>query len=132
MARVLFWPNRMLAFKCKSILNLASEILSAAQVVVATGSTARPLPDVPFDEDRVLSNDGALSMADVPKKLAIIGAGVIGLEMGSVWARLGAQVTILEGLPSLLGAADEQIAKEASKALPSKVCASNWASSWAL
>ena len=93
-----------------------SEILSAAQVVVATGSTARPLPDVPFDEDRVLSNDGALSMADVPKKLAIIGAGVIGLEMGSVWARLGAQVTILEGLPSLLGAADEQIAKEASKA----------------
>jgi dihydrolipoamide dehydrogenase len=90
-------------------------LLSAAQVVVATGSSARALPGVPFDEVQVLSNDGALRLASVPKKLALIGAGVIGLEMGSVWRRLGAEVTILEGLPVFLGAADAQIAKEAKK-----------------
>ncbi|WP_334153563.1 dihydrolipoyl dehydrogenase [Tepidimonas sp.] len=93
-----------------------SETLVGKQVVVATGSNARALPGVPFDEDKVLSNDGALRMGAVPKKLAIIGAGVIGLEMGSVWRRLGAEVTILEGMPTFLAAVDEQIAKEAKKA----------------
>jgi dihydrolipoamide dehydrogenase len=86
------------------------------QVIVATGSNARALPGVPFDEETVLSNDGALRVGAVPKKLALIGSGVIGLEMGSVWRRLGAEVTILEGLPTFLGAVDEQIAKEAKKA----------------
>ncbi|GAB4041837.1 MAG: dihydrolipoyl dehydrogenase [Rubrivivax sp.] len=92
------------------------ETLTAANVVVATGSSARALPGVPFDEDKVLSNDGALRVGAVPKTLGLIGAGVIGLEMGSVWRRLGAEVTILEGLPTFLGAVDEQIAKEAHKA----------------
>ncbi|MDM7456510.1 MAG: dihydrolipoyl dehydrogenase [Tepidimonas sp.] len=92
------------------------EMLVGRQVVVATGSIARALPGVPFDEDKVLSNDGALRMGAVPKKLAIIGSGVIGLEMGSVWRRLGAEVTILEGMPTFLPAVDEQIAKEAKKA----------------
>ncbi|MCS6809996.1 MAG: dihydrolipoyl dehydrogenase [Tepidimonas sp.] len=90
--------------------------LQARHVIVATGSRARALPGVAFDEERILSNDGALRLQAVPKKLAIIGAGVIGLEMGSVWRRLGAEVTILEGLPTFLAAADEQIAKEAKKA----------------
>jgi dihydrolipoamide dehydrogenase len=94
----------------------AEEALTAKQVIVATGSSARALPGVPFDEDTVLSNDGALRVGSVPKKLALIGSGVIGLEMGSVWRRLGAEVTILEGLPTFLGAVDEQIAKEAKKA----------------
>ncbi len=93
-----------------------NEVLTGAQVIVATGSTARALPGVAFDEETVLSNDGALRIGAVPKKLAVIGSGVIGLEMGSVWRRLGADVTILEGLPTFLGAADEQIAKEAKKA----------------
>ena len=93
-----------------------SETLSTRQVVVATGSTARPLPGVAFDEERILSNDGALRIGAIPKKLGVIGAGVIGLEMGSVWRRLGAEVTILEGLPAFLGAVDQQIAKEAQKA----------------
>ncbi len=93
-----------------------SDTLRAAQVIVATGSTARPLPGVAFDEERILSNDGALRIGAVPKKLGVIGAGVIGLEMGSVWRRLGAEVTILEGLPAFLGAVDQQIAKEAQKA----------------
>jgi len=91
------------------------ETISAKNVVIATGSNARALPGAEFDEKLILSNDGALSIPEVPKRLGIIGAGVIGLEMGSVWRRLGSEVTILEALPAFLGAADEQIAKEASK-----------------
>jgi len=70
---------------------------------------------VPFDEQLVLSNTGALAIDSVPKKLGVIGAGVIGLEMGSVWRRLGAEVTILEALPTFLGAVDESVANEAHK-----------------
>ena len=94
----------------------AEETISGKHVVVATGSSARVLPGTPFDEDNILSNDGALRMGAVPKKLGLIGSGVIGLEMGSVWRRLGAEVTVLEGLPTFLGAVDQQIAKEAHKA----------------
>ena len=94
----------------------SAETLVAKHVIVATGSTARALPGAPFDEKLILSNDGALAIPEVPKRLGVIGAGVIGLEMGSVWRRLGAEVTILEALPAFLGAADEQIAKEAAKA----------------
>ena len=98
------------------VAGAAEEVITGKQVVVATGSNARALPGVPFDEELILSNDGALRIGAVPKKLALIGSGVIGLEMGSVWRRLGAEVTILEGLPTFLGAVDEQIAKEAKKA----------------
>ena len=94
----------------------AEETLVGKQIVLATGSTARALPGTPFDEQTVLSNDGALRIVAVPKKLALIGSGVIGLEMGSVWRRLGSEVTILEALPEFLGAVDQQIAKEAHKA----------------
>jgi len=92
------------------------ETLSAPRVIVATGSSPRALPGTPFDEQQVLSNTGALAMTEVPKRLGLIGSGVIGLEMGSVWRRLGAEVTVLEALPTFLGAADEQVAKEAKKA----------------
>ena len=98
-----------------SVTGAASETLVAKHVVVATGSNARALPGTPFDEERILSNIGALAMQAVPQKLGVIGAGVIGLEMGSVWRRLGAEVTILEALPTFLGGVDEQIAKEAHK-----------------
>jgi dihydrolipoamide dehydrogenase len=87
--------------------------IEAKHVIIATGSVARALPDVPFDGERVLDNIGALSISEVPKRLGVVGAGVIGLEMGSVWRRLGAEVTILEALPSFLPAVDEQVAKEA-------------------
>jgi dihydrolipoamide dehydrogenase len=93
----------------------AAETLVGRHVIVATGSDPRALPGVAFDEKRVLSNDGALSLADVPAKLGVIGAGVVGLEMGSVWRRLGADVTVLEALPSFLGAVDQDVAKEALK-----------------
>jgi dihydrolipoamide dehydrogenase len=92
------------------------ESLIGKQVVVATGSNARALPGVPFDEENILSNDGALRVGAVPKRLGLIGSGVIGLEMGSVWRRLGADVTVLEALPNFLGAVDQTIAKEAWKA----------------
>ncbi len=99
-----------------SVSGKAEETLQARQVIVATGSNPRELPGVPFDEQRVLSNTGALAIDAVPQRLGVIGAGVIGLEMGSVWRRLGAQVTVLEALPDFLGAADQQVAKEALKA----------------
>ena len=97
------------------VAGTAEEIISGKHIIVATGSSARGLPGVPFDEENILSNDGALRMTAVPKKLGLIGAGVIGLEMGSIWRRLGAEVTVLEGLPVFLGAVDQQIAKEAHK-----------------
>jgi dihydrolipoamide dehydrogenase len=99
-----------------AVKGASEQTLVGKQVIVATGSNARALPGVPFDEQQVLSNDGALRIGAVPKSLVLIGSGVIGLEMGSVWRRLGAEVTILEGLPTFLGAVDEQIAKEAKKA----------------
>ena len=98
------------------VAGATEEILIGKQIIVATGSNARALPNLPFDEKVVLSNDGALRIGAVPKKLVLIGAGVIGLEMGSVWRRLGAEVIILEGMLNFLGAVDEQIAKEAYKA----------------
>jgi dihydrolipoamide dehydrogenase len=99
-----------------NVAGAASEVISGKHIIVATGSNARALPGAPFDEENILSNDGALRIPAVPKKLGVIGSGVIGLEMGSVWRRLGSDVTVLEGLPTFLGAVDEQIAKEAKKA----------------
>ncbi|MBS0316235.1 MAG: dihydrolipoyl dehydrogenase, partial [Proteobacteria bacterium] len=98
------------------VAGASEETLVGRHVIVATGSSPRALPGAPFDEERILSNDGALRIPTVPKRLGLIGSGVIGLEMGSVWRRLGAQVTVLEALPTFLGAADEQIAREAKKA----------------
>lgn len=89
--------------------------LVGKNVIIATGSSARELPGLPFDEKQVLSNDGALNIGAVPKRLGVIGAGVIGLEMGSVWRRLGAEVTVLEAMPTFLAAVDQTIAKEAFK-----------------
>lgn len=94
----------------------ADESLVGKHIILATGSNARALPGAAFDEELILSNDGALRIPAVPKKLGLIGSGVIGLEMGSVWRRLGAEVTVLEALPTFLGAVDEQVAKEAHKA----------------
>ncbi|UCE31462.1 MAG: dihydrolipoyl dehydrogenase, partial [Burkholderiales bacterium] len=93
----------------------SSEIIDAKHVVIATGSKARHLPDVEVDNVLVCDNVGALSFESVPKRLGVIGAGVIGLELGSVWRRLGADVTVLEALPDFLGACDDAVAKEAWK-----------------
>ena len=91
------------------------DTISAQHVVIATGSVPRAVPFAKVDDQLILDNAGALSIPTVPKKLGVIGAGVIGLEMGSVWKRLGAEVTILEALPEFLGAVDEQVATDALK-----------------
>jgi len=96
-------------------LRVGKEEVEANQVIIATGSRARHLPNLPVDNKIVCDNVGALDINTVPKKLAIIGAGIIGLEMGSVWRRLGAEVTLLEALPDFLAFADIDIAKEARK-----------------
>ncbi len=94
---------------------VGTEEVLAKQVIVATGSKARHLPNLPVDQKIVMDNEGALNQESVPKKLAIIGAGVIGLEMGSVWRRVGSEVTVLEAMPDFLAAADVDVAKEALK-----------------
>lgn len=91
------------------------ETVQAKYVIVATGSTPRQLSLIPDDNDNILDNAGALALTEVPDRLGVIGAGVIGLEMGCVWRRLGAEVTILEAMPDFLVAADAQVAKEAYK-----------------
>jgi dihydrolipoamide dehydrogenase len=92
-----------------------TEVVTAKNVIIATGSKARHLPNVPVDNKIVADNEGALAFDSVPKKLVVIGAGVIGLELGSVWRRLGSDVTVLEALPQFLGSADDALAKEAAK-----------------
>jgi len=84
-------------------------------VILATGSVPMQLPFLPFDEERVLSNVGALRIPEVPKHLIVIGGGVIGLELGSVWRRLGAKVTVIEYAPTILPGNDDDITKEAHK-----------------
>ncbi len=91
------------------------QVVQAKYVIVATGSAPRQLPMAEIDNEMILDNVGALSLTETPGRLGVIGAGVIGLEMGSVWRRLGSEVTILEAMPDFLMAADEQIAKEAKK-----------------
>jgi dihydrolipoamide dehydrogenase len=95
--------------------NPAAETVSARHVIIATGSKARHLPFAPVDNVLIADNEGGLSFDAVPAKLTVIGAGVIGLELGSVWRRLGAEVTVLEALPNFLGACDQAVAKEAFK-----------------
>jgi dihydrolipoamide dehydrogenase len=92
-----------------------AQSISAKHVIVATGSSVRPLPGVTIDNEAICDNVGALAFPAVPKCLGVIGAGVIGLELGSVWRRLGSEVTILEALPNFLGACDDAVSKEAWK-----------------
>ena len=94
-----------------------TEQISATHIIVATGSSPRSLSQIKIDNKNVLDNEGALALKSVPNDLCIIGAGVIGLEMGSVWKRLGSNVTILEAMDKFLGAADEQVARELQKNL---------------
>ncbi|MDR1350623.1 MAG: FAD-dependent oxidoreductase, partial [Zoogloeaceae bacterium] len=96
-------------------VRVGKEAVIAKDVIIATGSKARHLPGIPVDNRIICDNIGALEMNAVPKKLAIIGAGVIGLEMGSVWRRLGAEVDILEAGGSFLSVADLDIAREAQR-----------------
>jgi dihydrolipoamide dehydrogenase len=93
----------------------SKQMLSATNVIIATGSVPIELPFAKFDNKLIVDNAGALDFDAVPKRLGVIGAGVIGLELGSVWRRLGAEVTVLEALPDFLGTADRDVAKIAAR-----------------
>lgn len=96
-------------------VKVGDEVVEAKHVIIATGSKPRHLPGIPVDNKVICDNVGALDFNEMPKKLGIIGAGVIGLEMGSVWRRLGSEVTVLEAAPDFLPFADVDVAKEALK-----------------
>ena len=98
----------------------SAQIVDARHVIVATGSSPRHLDGIPVDNKVVCDNAGALAFGSVPKTLGVIGAGVIGLELGSVWKRLGSDVTVLEVLPDFLAAADPAVTKEAWKVFTQK------------
>ena len=89
--------------------------LQAKNVILASGSIPIQIPNVEFDGEHIVDNEGALEFAETPKKLGVIGAGVIGLELGSVWSRLGSEVTLLEALPDFLALADKDVAKQAAR-----------------
>ncbi len=91
------------------------QVISATNVVIATGSAPIELPFARFDGKHIVDNAGALEFDSVPKRLGVIGAGVIGLELGSVWRRLGSEVTVIEALPEFMAAADADIAKAAAR-----------------
>ena len=91
--------------------------VSAEHIIVATGSVPASIPPAPVDQNIIVDSTGALEFETTPKTLGVIGAGVIGLELGSVWRRLGAEVTVLEALPSFLALADKDIGREAKKVL---------------
>ena len=91
------------------------EVLDTKNILIATGSEAIPLPNAPFDGKQIISSTEALSLPKVPKHLVVIGAGVIGLELGSVWMRLGAKVTVMEMMPKILGPFDNKLSTLAQR-----------------
>ncbi len=105
------------SFVSKNSVKVGDETVEAERILIATGSKAAPLPGIEFDYDRVGTSTEALSYPEVPEHLVIIGAGYIGLEIGSVWKRLGARVTVLEYLPIILPGMDGEIRDEAFKIL---------------
>lgn len=98
-----------------ALLDGDEETLSAKNIVIATGSEVTPLPGVAIDEKQIVSSTGALELSSVPKKLVVIGAGVIGLELGSVWRRLGSEVTVIEYLDRILPGMDDELAKQTQR-----------------
>ncbi|OSQ39350.1 dihydrolipoyl dehydrogenase [Thalassospira mesophila] len=98
-----------------ALLDGGEETLNAKNIVIATGSEVTPLPGVEIDEKQIVSSTGALELSSVPRKLVVIGAGVIGLELGSVWRRLGSDVTVIEYLDRILPGMDGELAKQTQR-----------------
>ena len=110
--------GRLLADKQVEFTPHASDekiLLEAQDIILAAGSVPIAIPNVTYDNKYIIDNEGALDLTEVPARLGVIGAGVIGLELGSVWQRLGSKVTLLEALPSFLPAADQDISKQAGR-----------------
>jgi dihydrolipoamide dehydrogenase len=124
----LFKKNKVTYFKCKGVLFSKNEIvvdqgenkktkIKTKNIVIATGSQVATLPGIEIDEQNIVSSSGALSFNKVPNKLAVIGGGYIGLEMGSVWSRLGSDVTVIEFLDHITPGMDREISNEFQKIL---------------
>ena len=94
-----------------------SRTIAARTIVIATGSDSAPLPGVATDEERIVTSTGALALGEVPRRLIVVGAGVIGLELGSVWRRLGAEVTVVEFLDRILPGMDGEVARQTQRIL---------------
>ncbi|MFM5884292.1 MAG: dihydrolipoyl dehydrogenase family protein, partial [Novosphingobium sp.] len=109
------WLKGYAAFESADTVSVAGKSYRAKNIVIATGSSVTPLPGVTIDHKVVVDSTGALELPKVPKKMVVIGGGVIGLELGSVWRRLGAEVTVVEFLDQLLPGMDMDIRKEAAK-----------------
>ncbi len=110
--------GRLLANREVEFTPHASEektLIEADNIILAAGSVPIAIPNVEYDDEFIIDNAGALDLTEVPKRLGVIGAGVIGLELGSVWQRLGAEVTMLEALPDFLAMADQDISKQAGR-----------------
>ena len=109
------WLKGRASFDGADTVKVGDRTVRAKNIVIATGSSVTPLPGVEVDQKRVVDSTGALELAAVPKHLVVIGGGVIGLELGSVWKRLGAKVTVVEFLDQILPGMDGEVRKEANK-----------------
>ncbi len=119
----LFKKNRVTHIQGKAVLaspstiTVSNQTISARHIILATGSEPIPLPFLPFDERRIVSSTGALSLEQIPKEMVVVGAGVIGVELGSVYCRLGSKVTFIEFLDRICATFDESLSKELQKLL---------------
>lgn len=109
------WLKGHAAFTNAHTVDVAGQAVTAKNIIIATGSSVTPLPGVTIDQQVVVDSTGALALPKVPEHLVVIGGGVIGLELGSVWLRLGAKVTVVEYLDQILPGMDEEVRKEAAK-----------------
>ncbi len=109
------WLKGLASFTDKDSVSVGDRTVRARNIIIATGSSVTPLPGVTIDQKVVVDSTGALALPKVPKHLVVIGGGVIGLELGSVWRRLGAEVTVVEFLDQLLPGMDGEVRKEAAK-----------------
>ena len=109
------WLKGLATFEDAQSVTVAGQKVTAKNIVIATGSSVTPLPGVEIDEKIVVSSTGALELPKVPEHMVVIGGGVIGLELGSVWRRLGAKVTCVEFLDQILPGMDADVRKEAHK-----------------
>jgi dihydrolipoamide dehydrogenase len=109
------WLKGLATFESADTVKVGGRTVRAKNIVIATGSSVTPLPGIEIDQERIVDSTGALELAQVPKRMVVIGGGVIGLELGSVWRRLGAQVTVVEFLDQILPGFDGDVRKEANK-----------------
>jgi dihydrolipoamide dehydrogenase len=109
------WLKGQATFQSADTVKVGDRTVRAKNIVIATGSSVTPLPGITIDQERIVDSTGALELPQVPKRMVVIGGGVIGLELGSVWRRLGAQVTVVEFLDQILPGFDGDVRKEANK-----------------